>query len=274
MRLLTKLSPAETLLLRHGEKTLLRELLKYTFLDLLLKQVLSIVEVTRQPSTHDPARVYKYVTAGKRFKTYESKPHEVVFTSIFQSFPEYQVLFRNLVKMAYQNAKSQRKYALRLSKGPNLNEAFNTSWISAISGRLNYTTQGIILRDEVTSELADVEALIPHNTQNKPHAIETFKAIGGNIFLIKGLDFNLVRELDQEVVIEDKQRSGPLADPVWMDVILLDTMSGHTSSDWDDHSDSNDHGDSSDSGGIDSDGGSGDSGCSGCSSGCSGCGGD
>jgi len=88
LKYLSRLTPAEVLIILEGEKTPLSDLLKYTFIHLLFKHVLSIVEVQRQPSSRDPVRQYKYIRIGGNFRSYESKLHERVFLSIFQAKSE------------------------------------------------------------------------------------------------------------------------------------------------------------------------------------------
>ena len=66
---LSQLSPAETLFLTD-EKALLKDFLKITLLDLILKKVLKTIEVTRTPSVAEGTLIYTYVTAGPNFKTH------------------------------------------------------------------------------------------------------------------------------------------------------------------------------------------------------------
>ena len=98
-------------------------------MDLLLKQVLIIEEVQRQPNPRDPIRTYKYITTGKNFIKYPFKSHEIVFTSMFQENVEIKLLFRNLVKVAYQSAKSERFYYPLLINSENLKVVFIQTFI-------------------------------------------------------------------------------------------------------------------------------------------------
>ena len=122
MKQLSNLTPAETLVIRNGELTPLKDLLKCTLMDLLLKQVLTIENIERQPSPRDPIRTYKYIAAGNNFSTYKPRLHEMVFISPFQKNSELRILFRNLVKVGYQNAKSERNYYSYLIQSDSLKE--------------------------------------------------------------------------------------------------------------------------------------------------------
>src|SRR3954468_16770925 len=101
--ILSKLTPAETLLIRQGEGSPVKDLLKYTFMDLLLKQVLEIRNLERQPNSRDPVMTYKYVYAGPNFNRYTCLPHELIYVSVFHKSAGSGILFRNCVKMGYEN---------------------------------------------------------------------------------------------------------------------------------------------------------------------------
>ena len=252
---LFRFSPAETLVIKSGEKAPLRDLLKYTLMDLLLKQVLIIEEVQRQPNPRDPIRTYKYITTGKNFITYPFKSHETVFTSIFQENVEIKLLFRNLVKVAYQRAKSERFYYPLLINNENLKVVFIRTFINKLFGGFSYSSDGTMVKKELESEIADLESNLPEIIKHdKNRGLEILKKIGGNIFLLKGIDFALSKEIDKELFEEMSSQgaSGGCSSGCW-------TSFG-------DYSATFDRSCSSDT----SSGCGGDSGCSGCG----GCGGD
>lgn len=260
MKHLSRLTPAETLLVLTGDKTPLSELLKYTFMDLLLKQVLAVHEVERQASTHDPVRMSKYVAIGKNYHSHPIRLHEAVFLSIFQNSPEVSILFRNIVKISYQRAKSERHYYFQLTSNSNLKSAITASVFQRLLGRFSYTHDGKALKKEIQNEIASVERTVAaYMATDRNRGIDLLKAIGGNVFLLKALEFEILKEFDKELFEEmAKKNSGAGCGGCWTD------FRGY--------SESFDNSCSSDSGtGCSGDGGgSGDSGCSGCG----GCGGD
>jgi uncharacterized membrane protein YgcG len=265
---LTQLTPAETLILKFGDKAPLGDLLKVTLLDLLLKQVLVIEEIQRQASRREPVRTYKYVSVGKNFRGYVKKPHEWVFLSIFDKNRAIKILFRNLVRVGFQQAESEKDYQHSLVTSKYLKEAFSSTFIQKIKGTFSHTSKGLELRDIVMREIQEYESSLPEQIgRNSKLALETLRVIGGNIFLLKGLEFAIANEIDKEIFKQLKKEivvSGGCGSGCW--------------SGYDDYSESFDSSGSSGSGGGDGgcsggSGCSGDSGCSGCS-GCGGCGGD
>lgn len=268
MKHLSRLTPAETLIILNGEKAPISELLKYTFMDLLLKQVLLIREVERQANIRDPIRVYKYVVAGANFRNYRMSKHEFALLSVFDKNPDANILFRNLVKIAYQNAKNERQYYSQLITNSNLKELVSTSLVQKMFGGFSYSEKGLQIKKEVQNEILLIEKNISdYIITDKSRGLELLKVIGGNIFLLKGLEFSIARELDKELFEEMSKRNSAngCGSGCWTDF-------GHYSESFE-SSCSSDTGGGGASGCSGGSGCSGDSGCSGCS-GCGGCGGD
>lgn len=257
MKQLSKLSPAETLLVLQGENASIKELLKVTFMDLLLKQVIRTIEVHRQPSSRDTVRIYNYVEAGKNFFTYQPLPHDDIFLAPFQKGDDVQILFRHLVKIGYQNAKSESKLHNILRQSPNIDRCFSQNIIQSLFKEFTITKVGQELRNTVEAEIAQLEEELPLLILNDHQkALDILKVIKGNIFLLANIEFDLLKQIDKELLAEmnrrDDNNSGGCAGCTW--------------NIFDNYSDSFDSSCSGDSGCS--------SGCSGCGgSGCSGCGG-
>lgn len=256
--ILSKLTPAETLMVLKGNGATLKDMLKYTMMDLFLKQILTIEDVKRQPSKRDPVRVYKYVSIGKHFTNYKHLPHELVFLSAYQKNSGIRILFRNCIKMGYENAFSERAFCKILISSQQLKDAFTTSFLRKLfGGGFSYTSTGIQLKTQVETQIQELEKTLPAQINtDKQKALATLKQIGGNVFLLNGLEFALLKEIDEELIKELKKAgtNGGCGTGCWT---TFDTY-GH---DFDSSC-------SSDTGGSTC------SGDGGCSSGCGGCGGD
>lgn len=134
MKLLSKYTPAETLVLLEGKKADIKELLKTTFMDLLLKQVLVIECVSKKISTRDDVRVYKYIARGKNFLMYKSSAHEWVYLSPFYKSSSIKILFQHLIRMGFQNAKTDARYIASVIKSPNVNYYFRKNLFQKLFG--------------------------------------------------------------------------------------------------------------------------------------------
>ena len=110
MNQLHKFTPAETLLIRSGPATPLRDLLKYTLMDLMYKQVLELEEMKIQTDLRNAFKTYRYIRIGKKFHDYTSLAHEHVFLSPFLQNSILKLLFDNAVRIGYENAVSPTRY--------------------------------------------------------------------------------------------------------------------------------------------------------------------
>lgn len=250
MKYLSELTPAEILILTKKNVTQ-QELLKITFIDLLFKQVLRTFEVERQPHIREKVKVYKYVGIGQNYKTYNSQNHERSFLSTFGTDNTVEILFRNLVKIAFQKTRTVQDLKNDLIKTPTLKKCFTQNIFQQFFYNYSLTEYGTELKQKVKKEIQDAgnELSDIDNIENQK-AIELIKIIGANIFLLVNLDYELLNQIDTDLVTEINRSNS------------TDGGSGCSSYDWsfDDYSSSFDSGCSS--------------GCSGCGSGCSGCGGD
>jgi hypothetical protein len=259
--ILSKLTPAETLMVWKGNEATLKDMLKYTMMDLFLKQILMIEDVERQPSKRDPVRVYKYVSIGRNFTSYKHLPHEVVFLSAYQKNSGIRILFRNCVKMGYENAFSESAFCKTIVSSQQLKDSFTRSFMQKLfSGGFSYTNRGVQLKTLVETQIQELEKTLPAQINtDKQKALAILKQIGGNVFLLKGLEFALLKEIDEQL-LKELNRTG--------------TNGGCGTGCWTTF-DTYDHDfDSSCSSDTVGSACSGDGGCSSGCSGCGGCGGD
>lgn len=258
MKSLAELTPAETLLLTNGNRVPVKNLLKVTLMDLLLKQILKTVDVehTFQDPTSQPNT---YVMAGENFSFENTRDHEKVFLQPFLQSENRKILFANLVKLAYGNAGPEMKFNKVIRDSAPLSGCFVTGFPKLFNA-FELTAHGKKLSSHLKQELEKLSETLPDLMHSNPaRAREILRHIGGNIFLVKGIDFKRMVEIekavDQEIYAGYSVSNSTFADPItWL---ALDVSSsrfdnscgGDTSSDFSD---------------------SGDSGCSGCS----GCGSD
>jgi hypothetical protein len=251
MNYLSQLTPAEILILTEDNATQ-QELLKITFIDLLFKQVLNVFEVERQPHIKQEVRIYKYVRVGQNHKNYNAQYHESLFLSTFDAADNFDILFRNLVKIGYQKSKTVAYLKNDIIKTPALKKCFSQNFFQKIFYGYSFTEYGTNLKRKVNEEIQNLENEFSDiNSIENQRAIELIKIIGANIFILKNLDYQLLQQIDKDLGMEINKNNA------------IDVGSGCSGFAWsfDEYSSSFDSGCSSHSG------------CSGCGSGCSGCGG-
>lgn len=255
MEILTKLSPAETHLIRATSDATFKDLLKYTLSDLLLKKVLNYEERILQSDERSPERVVPYISAGENFSGYHAYMHEVPFLKAFYDNPELDIMFRHVVKMGYEQAGSRRNYIFsHLLASPQVAGRVKGQIINRLFNWVQLTELGAATKRRIDESIEKLESELPELLEKSPEkALELLKKINGNVYLLRGLDFELLSQIDNEIT-EQMNRRGQ--DYSYFDsFIYFDSYSSSFDSDFDSASGCG-------------------SGCSsGCSGGCSGCGG-
>lgn len=203
MKHLSKFLPTETLLLLEGKNAGIKELLKITFMDLYLKQVIEITTVSTQASSRDKIRYNKYVVRGKNFSSYKPHQHELVYLSPYQKSSSIKVLFQHLVQMGFQNAISESKYISVVRKSPTISNYFTTTIFQTLFGGFSLTQEGLELRTKIKAEITQLEKDLPGIIDSDmERALQILNSIGGNIFLLKNIDFSLLQQIDSELLAE------------------------------------------------------------------------
>jgi len=273
MEVLNQISTPEVYLILNGNKATLRELLKFTLLDLITKKVLKATNIEHHPSPQDPISYIRQISIGDNFKNYSAKPHELVFIRTLSTnqieanyldTPAY-LLLRHLIIIVYQNIKSRKNYIFNhLALNQEVKANIKTALLFSTLGYVQRTEKGKILKQRIRNEIAFLEKKLPDLIKSKSiEAVKILNQINGNVFLLTGFDFDLLKNIDTEFINAIKKAKE-------IDASLLDYFDGFfdfssysTAFDTDFASAAGDFGDS---------GGSGCSGCSGCG-GCGGCGG-
>jgi hypothetical protein len=263
MTTLSQFSPAETLILLQGKKAKLKDLLKVTLMDLLLKQALQTLEI--ENSGDKSGTTNTYVIAGSNFKRYNYLPHEEVFLRPYLQTPGNQILFSNLVKIGYENTEYARYFVRLVFQNEKTRACFAQGLPKIFKGKFSLTSFGKRTVEDIKSEIRELDSKLSDLMHSNPDkALEILKTIRGNVFLVKGIDFKLMKQIEDQVIAEvngarSSSNSG-FGDPImWL---ALDTNARNFESscstisyqDWDSGA-----GDSSDTGDA-----GGDSGCSGC----------
>lgn len=200
---LTSQTPAETFLLLHGSSATLKDLLKLTFMDLLLKKVIKSLDIYKTSKGQQKSRVYQYIVVDKNFFNYKPQLHELVFLAPFYVNNDLNILFRHLIAQGYKKAKSQNHYQQLISQTQILQSAFSQSVFQMIFGGRSLTEEGNIIKAKCISEMITLENFLPKElVQDPKKALEVLMQIQGNIFLLQNIVFDLKTEIEQDFMIE------------------------------------------------------------------------
>ncbi len=262
MKHLSTIKPAEVLMLLNKGNPRPTEVLKAIFFDLLAKHVLKLVEVETQAHINDKVRVLSYVEVGENFNNYQIQKHETYFIYPFIIDNDARILFRNLVKISLERAKSKTfliKSIVHNSLNPNFYKGYK---LLGYFGVFSISDIGIKIKNEIEQEIIELEEKLPKLIEsNLNEALQILNKIGGNALLIKTINFELLAQFANYQQVNSAYEISNSSYFIW------DGFNDYSSS-FDSASAGFDGFGGGDFGGAGAEG----DGCSGCS-GCSGCGG-
>jgi hypothetical protein len=207
MKYLSQLSPAQTLLLLHGEEVKLRDLLKVTLIDLLLKQCLQTTEITRPAAGKEMPTALTYIIAGPALSAYKPLEQDLVFLDPYLKNEKAQILFANLVKMGYEKAVNEKRYSGLIMRSDLIQDCYYTGIPAFLKGRFTLTQKGQRMAATVRNEVSELGLSFPALLQNDPVKVrEILSLIKGNIFVIPGIDIKMLKEIETELTALNAQR--------------------------------------------------------------------
>src|SRR5262245_37403271 len=106
MELLTRLTPAETYMLLKPTDSRLRDLMKFTLMDLLTRQVLLMPNFDTKPVQGEESLNFAYVIIGRNFAKENPKLHEMIFLFPYYKKIAAKIPFPHLIQMAFSRSKN------------------------------------------------------------------------------------------------------------------------------------------------------------------------
>jgi hypothetical protein len=255
VKYINRITPAEVHLLRKAGSTSLKDLLKLTFIDLLLKQILSTnLEIYIHPVSKE-GNTYSYVSRGEKYKNV-TKDHEMVLSVFFARYPELQVLMANFVKMTFVRSKGLAHYQFLVRKSKDLEGCFKKTLINRLFGTLSLTKKGKDYLKAIDDEIKQIDETLKNTDPEKRQHI--LAQINGNVCFMSHMYFTELTTIDIDLFSTHKEN---------LNFDYTSTGGGCGGGSWESFGGNVDWS-SSDSSGCSS----GDGGCgSGCGGGCGGC---
>lgn len=196
MDLLELLTPAETYLLITGEKAYPRLLMKFTFLDLLLRSILKLEKTKATKTTADNPTNSEgiCVIAGKNFEGCRVTKFEMTLLGPYFKDRTLRILIRHFIMMGIQNSGgSSNQFWKKVIASPNLKPYFKSDFIRRLIGIIQYTNEGKKAKARAKGALTRIRNRLPHLLKEDPDKLLAILArIKGNVIL---LDRKLLKEL-------------------------------------------------------------------------------
>ena len=215
MELLTKLTPAETLFILRPA-SLLRDFMKYTMMDLLLQEKLVLINFDPKPVQGASRLGYTGVMIGRNFQREEPKLHEMIFLFPFYKNPKKRIVFRHLIQLAMNTAKSESNFKERLLlDDEHMKPLFTKKFIHKIFGGVRLSEEGKKVQQEIIKQFNAYDIMLPPLIKtDQEKARETLRDIKGNILLLNAFKFDLIQVIGREIaMLEEELEEGFSAVP-------------------------------------------------------------
>lgn len=209
MELLSRLSPAETLLLLKPFESRLRDFMKFTLMDLLARQVVQLINYDKHPVQGDATLSFAYVIAGKNLKKEEPRLHEMIFLYPFYKKPKAKILFNHYIQMAFKAAKGEENYKKKFLLDGELKVLIKIGFWQRMFGSFALTPEGKKKSEEVIHYFNQLDKELPLLMEKDPNkANEYINVVKGNMLLLNTLKFELLHLIGREIARVEVELEG------------------------------------------------------------------
>lgn len=193
----TPFTPAEIMLLQHETNAKRKDLLKLTLSDLIFKQVLRTQVIAPQGVSASDAKEYTNVLRGKNFDMYRPKAHELVFLDPFLRNRELAILFKQLVKLGFEQSKNDKHFRNLILSSPSLNGLHKKGFWDSISGGFSLTSSGQRVKADVSRELYETGEVMKRSMlTNRSEAMMMLTMLGGSALLVSQMNSDFANTID------------------------------------------------------------------------------
>lgn len=200
MELLSKLSPAETLMLLRPYESRLRDFMQFTMMDLLTRQALHLLNYDMQPVQGNATLSLAYVVAGRNFKKEEPLLHEMIFLYPFYKKPASKILFTHFIQIAIKASKGEENFKRKYLLAGELKPLIRIGFWQRIFGSFSLTEEGKMQQQAIIRHLNFLDKELPvMMKEQKEKAGEYINQVKGNVFLLNALKFELLHLLGAEI---------------------------------------------------------------------------
>lgn len=187
MELLKSLTPAETSFIISKGNTTHKLFIRYTFMDLLLKGVLTIVEIEKNNTK------YPYVSAGPNYNNYKAFAYEESFLNSFRFNEGLQASLKNYITIIRPLTK---RFKRQIAQTPHISGLFYRTWLQhALIGGYTYTPAGVAAATELNSVIKNADEKYKLNKQDG----EIRALLGNNIILLPNFSSEYLTVFDDEL---------------------------------------------------------------------------
>lgn len=194
MEALDQLTPAEVKVLVNPAKTPLKDLLRLTFFDLLMKKVL---QLHKPSATEEEAWNVK---AGERFASYQYLPHEKPLLALFEKDADLVIPLEQLLKSAFKKTYSGGYYQHHfVRKSPRISNYFKTSFWKSLVNSLSLTEEGAAVASKYKALLDEADEKIGELLKrDQEAALQILASLGGSMLLLQNFKPEMLQAVAPE----------------------------------------------------------------------------
>ncbi|MEM6684381.1 MAG: hypothetical protein AAF617_01195 [Bacteroidota bacterium] len=202
---LAVLKPAATAILLSPFKTSLKDIIRYTLMDLELKRVLSITHKNMKLHPNDVhVRRRDSLEIGENFTTYRKSEYENYFLS-FLNEESYYHLHSYLYKV-YADTPMDSRMKRNILKEHKILNLFSTAFSFNMLGLFLLNANGRKVRREIKRYFVTIEQHLPQIIENSPEqALQLVSFLKGNFFLLKNISVETLEKLNQRIRLHKKE---------------------------------------------------------------------
>ena len=209
MDLISKLTPAETLLLLRPSEARLRDFMKYTFMDLLARKVLMLINYDQHPVQGNATLAFAYVKAGVNLRMQKPRLHEMIFLYPFYKKEQSKILFNHLVQMAYKVSKGEENFKTKLLLDGEMKALVKIGFWQRLTGSVKLNESGTKKSMEIIRHFNYLDRELPAMLKKQPErANELINEVKGNVLLLNALKFELLELIGREITRVEAELDG------------------------------------------------------------------
>jgi len=197
---LSVLNPAATLVLLSPTKTSLKDIIRFTLLDLTLKKALSVQHKNIKAHPNDAyARMRTVVETGKNFSSYRKHGYENYFLNIIDEESYFQL--RPYLIKVYDKTPLDNKMKKRILRQHKILNLFSISFAFDSFGLFRLNTNGKKVRNEIQRYLTTIDQNIHTIIQESPEQVlQLVSFLKGNIFLLKNINSEILKHINTLII--------------------------------------------------------------------------
>ncbi len=202
-------TPAQTLMITKPIGVNGRDLMKYSFLDLVYRGILKVYREWRLPHPNDAQeQLYTFVSRGDRFQDYVGSLHQDPFVNPFEE-DNYEYQVRTLVKKVFKEQGKASGFKLkRVYEELRINGYFASSYGLKYMKLFFLNETGSGLKKKFKQILEEAEKSLPKVLKyDKNETKEILSTLGSNILLLECFDDHMIKQLkstfaEEEVLVK------------------------------------------------------------------------